>query len=113
MGDVVGAGDVAHRLAGVATAQDFFDLMRCQLGRPAHLHAAGLGAEAAFAGPRADQFALKLRQPAQHRQHEATVRRRGIGPCVTKGTEPGLAVGDRGKGIEKIPRRSRQPVEPG
>ena len=63
--------------------------------------------------PHTDQLALKLGQPAQHRQHEATVQRRGIGPTVTEGTKAGLAVGDPGQGVEKVPCRLCQPVEPG
>jgi hypothetical protein len=40
------------------------------------------------------------------------VGRRGVGPCVAKRTEAGLLAGHRGKRIEKITGRARQPVEP-
>jgi hypothetical protein len=40
------------------------------------------------------------------------MRAGGIGPGVGEGPEARFAVGDHGEGIEKIPRRSRQPVEP-
>jgi hypothetical protein len=44
-------------------------------------HAARSGALAAFAGPGADQRQLELSETAQHGQHQAAVRRRGVGPC--------------------------------
>jgi hypothetical protein len=40
------------------------------------------------------------------------VRRGGIGPCVAERTESGLLAGNYRKGVEKIARRARQPVEP-
>ena len=37
------------------------------------------------------------------------MRLRGARPRVAERAEPGLAVGDRGKGIEEIPRRAVEP----
>jgi hypothetical protein len=39
------------------------------------------------------------------------MRARGVGPCVPERAEPGLAIGDRGEGVQKIPRRAGQAVE--
>ena len=80
--------------------------------RPSHLHTARLGAGAASTFARPGQLTLKLGQPAKHGQHRSAVRARGVGPCVTKGSETGPAIGDRAEGIQEIPRRSRQPAEP-
>ena len=86
--------------------------MRRQFRLAAELDAARLGAGAAFAGAGADQIALELRQAAEHGQHKAAVRRRGVGPCVAERTESGLLAGDRRERVEKIAGRARQPVEP-
>lgn len=87
-------------------------LMQCQFRFSAKFDAMSLGTGAAFAGAGTDQVALELRQAAEHGEHKATVRRRGVGPCIAKRPEPGLLAGDRRKGIEKIACRARQPVEP-
>src|SRR3954467_8342766 len=71
-----------------------------------------LSAGTAFTGTGADQVAFEFRQAAEYRQHKATVRRRGVGPCVAERTESGLLAGDRCKSVEKIACRARQPVEP-
>ena len=86
--------------------------MAGRVPRPSHLHTARLGAGAASTFARPGQLTLKLGQPAKHGQHRSAVRGRGVGPCVTKGSEIGLAIGDRAEGIQDIPRRSRQPAEP-
>ena len=52
-------------------------------------------------------------QPSQHSQREATMGTGGIGPCVAKRPETRVPIGDRGKGVQEIPRRACQPVEPG
>ena len=54
-----------------------------------------------------------ISQAPQYSQHEAPMRARGVGPCVAERAEPGLAVGDRGKGVQEIPCRSGQAIEPG
>ena len=41
------------------------------------------------------------------------MRAGGIGPRVAKRSETRLAIGDRGEGVQEIPRRACQPVEPG
>lgn len=76
-----------------------------------HPHALGLGAFAAFARARADQLALELGQPAKDGQHQAAMRRGGVGPCVAQGSESGPLAGDRRKGVEKVTGRAGQPVE--
>ena len=51
-------------------------------------------------------------RPAEHGHHQAPVRRGGVGPCVAKRTEAGLAVGDRGEDVQQVAGRARQAVEP-
>ncbi len=36
--DIVGASNIAHRLAGIAATEGFLDLTRCQLRRSTHLY---------------------------------------------------------------------------
>jgi hypothetical protein len=60
VGDIVGSGNVAHRLASVAAAERLLDLMRRHFKRTPHFHAARLGAGATFAGASTDQLALEL-----------------------------------------------------
>lgn len=60
VGDIVGAGNIAHRLSGIAAAEGLLRLMRCQLRRQTHLYATGFGTSPPLPGPRADQLALKL-----------------------------------------------------
>ena len=61
----VGRGDGRQRVALFVTPfNGLVPLMLCQLGRPAHVHATGLGPLPAFARARPDQVALKLRKPA-------------------------------------------------
>jgi hypothetical protein len=67
-----------------------------------HFHAPAPWRVPAFAGPGAYQLALELCQPAQHGQHQASVRGRGIGPCVAKGLKSGFLRGDCCNRVEEI-----------
>jgi hypothetical protein len=87
--DVVAAGDVAERFAPVAAAYGLAPLVRGELERSAQALPARLGPRAAFASAGADQFALELRQPAEHGEHQTPVRSRRVGPCAAPG--PGWA----------------------
>ncbi len=111
--DVVGAANLGQGfLAPVAALDRFALLVRGELRRTAHFHATGHGSRPAFTCPRADKIAFKLRQPAQHGQHQPPVRGRCVGPCVAQGSEPGLAVGDRRQRIQQVAGRAGQPVKP-
>ena len=70
------------------------------------------GPRPAFACARADQVALELRQPSEHSEHQPPMRRRGVGPCVTKRAETGLAARNRCPRVQQVAGGSRQPVEP-
>jgi hypothetical protein len=62
--DVVGSGDVAHRLSGGAALHRLLDLVGRHLRFAPHLHAPRHSAGAAFACAAADQVALKLCEAA-------------------------------------------------
>ena len=55
--------------------------------------------------------ALKLGKAAQHGQHQAAMRRRGVGPCVAERTESGSSLRHRVEDVQEVARRSRQPVK--
>ena len=40
------------------------------------------------------------------------MRRRGVGPCVAEGSEPGSLGGDAGEGVQQVAGRAGQAVEP-
>src|ERR1700712_2932991 len=105
--DVEAFGDVAHGLARIPPLERFLHLMWRHLRRSAHLHAARLGTGTPLACPCADQLAFKLCQSAEDGQHQAAMCARGVGPRIAKGSEASLAIGNRGEGIQEIPRRSR------
>jgi hypothetical protein len=109
--DVKAAGDLAHRLAAVPARERFALLVRGQFRFAPQLHAARLGAGSTFGSAAADQLPLELGQSAQDGQHQATMRRGGVGPGIAQGPEPGLLAGDRRQGVKQIASGSRQPVE--
>jgi hypothetical protein len=100
--DIVGPGDFPDWLAVRAALQRLLHLMRGELGLLAHLHPSRPGAIPAFACPRADQLALKLGQSSEDGQYQPPVRGRRVGPCVTEGPEPRLALGDRCQSVEQV-----------
>src|SRR3954454_19321150 len=106
--DVVAASNLAQRLIAAITAHDSFALLVWgELRLAAELHASRLCTGASFTGARADKFALELCEAAEHGEHEAAVRGRGISPRVAERAKAGLPVGDSGKGVEQIAGRSR------
>jgi hypothetical protein len=98
------ASDIRQGLAGFTARQRFLPLVWCQLGRPSHVNAASLRTKSTLAGASPDQLALKFRQATKHRQHQATVRCRGIGPGVSQRLEAGALLGDRVERVEQIAR---------
>jgi hypothetical protein len=54
----------------IAAFDRLFPLARGEFRRPSHFHAVRRSALLAFAGAGANQFALELGQPTQHREHE-------------------------------------------
>jgi hypothetical protein len=75
--------------------------MRRHLRLASHFDASRHSARPAFAGARSYQIAFEFRKAAEHRQHQPSVRGRGVGPCVAERSEPGFAIGDRAEGVEK------------
>ncbi len=103
MRNVVGSPDVLKRFVAVVAPPDSLaHLVGGQFRLAPHCHATRSGAVPALAGAGADQCPLELCQPAKHGQHQASVRGRGVGPCVVKGTKPGSFAGDGRKRVEKI-----------
>jgi hypothetical protein len=62
-------------------------------------------ARAAFSGARADQLALKLGEAPEYGEHQAAVRRGGVGPRVAKRSKSGTLAGDRREGVQEVARR--------
>ena len=112
MADAEGPGDVREGLTRLPSRQRLTPLMRIERRRPSHVDALGLRALSPFACSGADQLPLKLRQPAEHGQHQPPVRRGGMGPGIREGTQSRARLADRVKRVEQVPRRSRQPVKP-
>ena len=72
----LGARDHAERfLFGVDPLDRFALLVEREDWLPAQPNTVRDGAHPAFAGARADKIALELGQAAEHREHEAAVRR--------------------------------------
>src|SRR3982074_1027770 len=66
-----------------------------------------------LACPRPGQFALELGETAQNGRHQATMRRRGVGPNISQRFEPRPFFGDRPQQIEEVAGGPRQSIEPG
>jgi hypothetical protein len=80
--DAKGAGNVGLTLAGLKTLSGFLPLIGGQRSRSAKLDATLLSALHTIGRAGQNQGPLKLGQTAQDRQHQLTMRRRGIGPSV-------------------------------
>jgi len=78
--NVVAARYIRLRLARSEPLERFLALMGRELRWTAETHATSLCARPALACARANKLALKFRKPAEHRQHQSTVRRRRIRP---------------------------------
>jgi hypothetical protein len=89
----VGARNVHQRLAGITPGDSLAALVRRQLRWPPHMNPLSLRPGAAFPGPGPDQLSLKFGQAAQHRQHQAPVRRGGVGPGIGQRLEAGAPPG--------------------
>ena len=76
------------------------------------MDASRLGPFAALAGPGADQFALKLREPTKDRQHQPAVRCRGVGPAIGQRFETGSSLGDGVEDVEQVAGRAGQTIQP-
>jgi hypothetical protein len=79
--------------------------------RSSHVNDPRLGAFAAFARAGADQLALELGKPAKHSEHKPPVGRSRVRPCVAKRTKARAPLGDLRQRVEKVARRTRQPVK--
>jgi hypothetical protein len=106
--DGVGAGDVCERFSSVATADCVAPLVRGELARSAQALPACLSRLPAFAGSGADQFALELRQAAEHGQHQPPVCGRCVGPHVGEGSKLGFLAADCRQSVEKVSGRACQ-----
>ena len=107
----IGARDVGLCLTSSKASEGLLPLMMGQLAGTAKFHPSRLSALATLAGVGADQFTLELCEPAEDRQHEASVRRGGISPCIFQRAKPGPTLGNVIQHVEKITSRSRKPVK--
>jgi hypothetical protein len=95
------ARDVRLRLASTQPPDSFLPLVRGELARSAEPHAAILGALPAIAGARNDQRALELGQATEHREHQLTVRRGAVRPCIAQRAEASTALGQLGNELRR------------
>src|SRR6516165_2305574 len=78
----IGSRHVCLCFASLKPGDGLTALVRCQLHRSAKLDATLLRPFAAVAGADFDQLPLKLCKTAQHREHQPSVHRGGVSPCV-------------------------------
>ena len=75
------------------------------------MNASRFRAAAAFAGTGANEFALELGEAAKHCQHKPSVRGCRVRPCIGERAESGSGLRYGVQRVEKVARRSGQPVE--
>ena len=85
-----GAADLRECFASIAARDCLLPLVGRQGWWPAHVDAPGLGAFSTFASSGSDQFALKLSEAAEHRQHEAAVGSSRVRPGIRERSEAQL-----------------------
>jgi len=83
-----------------------------QLRRATEPDAGLAGAANADSGARLDEAALELGEAAQHRDHQASVRLRGVGPVIGQRLERRATLTDLVQHIEQIARRASEPIKP-
>ena len=81
------SGYIGLCLASGEAYKGLLALVGIELVRPAEAHTAFPGPLAALSCAAADKLALELREAAQNRQHQAPMRRRGVGPYVLERAE--------------------------
>src|SRR5712692_1131037 len=96
MTHVVGAGDLGQRLPVRTATERLALLVGGELRATAESDATRFRAGASLARAGADQLALKLGQPTEDREHQASMRGRRVCPRIPKGLEPGSFAGDGG-----------------
>src|SRR5262249_56979135 len=95
-------GEALHGLAA---------LVGCELSWPTEFNATLFSTLAAFPRSGADEFALELRQAAEHGQHQPAGRGCRVCPTVLERLEAGAGLADRVQNVEQVSRRARQPIE--
>jgi len=70
------------------------------LNCPAAIRAALLGPLAALTSASADQLTLELGETSEHREHQAAMRRGGVGPAVLQRLEASTALADLVEHVE-------------
>src|SRR5262245_34710527 len=90
----IGPGQIGLHSALRELLQHLSALVGRQLLRAAEFHAAGLGALAAVLGTRGNQRAFELGETSKHCEHQASVRRCGVGPGILERAEASNALAD-------------------
>lgn len=98
---------------GRQLGERLFALVRVEGRGTAQVPALRLGAGAALAGAGAYQISLELGEPSKNGQHQAAVRRGGVGPSVGERAESGSAFGDGVESVEQVAGRAGQSVKAG
>src|SRR3954453_14910434 len=85
--------------------------MRRELEFPPQLHASSFSSSASFAGARAYQFTLELREPGQDGKHKPAVRGGRVGPCIAKGAETRLFLPNECKRVQQVAGATGQTIK--
>ena len=102
---------IGLRFASGEPLEHFLPLMPVELGRTAKIARRG-PRFLPSPGPGADQLALELGKIADNGQHQPTVRRRCIRPCILQRAEACVGLGDGVENVQQIACRSCQSVKP-
>src|SRR2546428_140997 len=102
MAHVIRAGYLGQWLAIRATTESLALLVGGELWAATESNASCLRAGASLAGAGADKFTFKFSQSAENREHQASVRGRGVCPGIAKRFEPGSFGGDGGERVEQV-----------
>src|SRR6516165_10879715 len=98
----IGPGQIGLHSALCELLQHLSALVGRQLLRATELDAAGLGALAAVIGTSGNQRAFELGETSKHREHQAPVRRRGVGPGILERAEASTALADLIEDVEQV-----------
>src|SRR5262249_9384409 len=108
----IGPGQIGLHSALREPLEDFLALVGRQLLRTAEANTARLGALAAVIGTSSDQRAFELGETSKHREPQAPVWRRGVGPGILERAEASTALANLIEDVEQVARRTRQAIEP-
>ena len=89
---IVGPGDIGLDLALSESLGSLLPLVWRQLPRPTKSHALGIRTGTAVTCAREDQFAFKLSESVEDREHQPAMRCRRVGPSIRQRPETGASL---------------------